>query len=109
MPLPLWTLTCLAAGIFVGYQSRYLKTSNINIIAGGLILTIPLQAWIDVKFIHDDKSWGIRIGFVILGMALALAKQNGQWHLLEAETHTSHRDRSILDFFVFKFHLVTGM
>jgi len=60
LPLPVWSIICLMAGIFLGYRSIHLSPRNFFLIIGMLILTIPLQAWIDAKYIYKDKIWSVK-------------------------------------------------
>lgn len=79
LPLPVWTIVCLAAGIFIGYNSIHLSSKNFSLIAGLLFLTIPLQAWIDKKYIFKkDEIWNAKdflfacsyeIGLILIGLS----------------------------------------
>lgn len=79
LPLPLWSIICLAAGIFLGYNSVYILQWKFFLIIRMLILTIPLQAWIDARFIYKNGIWSIKdflvgcsyeIGLIIIGVSL---------------------------------------
>jgi len=79
LPLPAWSVVCLMAGVFLGYRSIHLSLWNFLLIVGLLILTIPLQAWIDAKYICKDNIWGVKdfifacsyeIGLIITGISL---------------------------------------
>lgn len=79
LPLPVWTAICFGAGLFLGYKSIHISITSFAIINGVLILTIPLQAWIDIKYIYKDKIWSLKdfligcsyeIGLVVTGAAL---------------------------------------
>ncbi len=79
LPLPAWTAFCFGAGLFLGYKSIHISITSFVVISGALILTIPLQAWIDIKYFYKDKIWSFKdfligcsyeIGLVIAGAAL---------------------------------------
>ena len=79
LPLPIWSIVCLMAGAFLGYRSIHLSLWSFLLIIGVLVLTIPLQAWIDTKYIYKDNPWGLKdfiigcsyeIGLVITGISL---------------------------------------
>lgn len=79
LPLPVWSAICLGAGLFLGHKSIHLTIQGFLIIIGMLILTMPLQAWIDVKYIYKDEVWRVKdfiigcsyeIGLVVIGVSL---------------------------------------
>jgi len=78
LPLPTWSIICICAGIFIGHQSHHLTPSKFYLIVGLLVLTIPLQAWIDTKYIYKDNVWNFKdfffgcsyeIGLIIIGVS----------------------------------------